>query len=338
MKLPILPVLRMLRLPNLVIVAISQAVPYWLLLRPELIRAGGVPGLTFPQYCWLSLATVLTTLGGYLINDYFDREIDLINRPEKAVIGKYWSVGTLLGFYFFVQLLISISALQLYISMPKQHGFWALWLFPAVSLLLFLYAWQLKCTSFYGNLLVAVLCGITPVMLLLPESRTIWLASFHAPKQIQQVIGLVWFYGLFSFMTNLFREQIKDLEDIQGDAACGCHTLPVRKGVRYAQKLAGTTGLILLLLLIALMFYWKERHSHPQSIVIGSFFLVLPTLLSVLFVFRAKTKTHFSWASTTLKWTMLSGIFLLLPYWPASREEWKKQLEQFELYSSLLGE
>lgn len=338
MKVPVLPILGMLRLPNLLIVAISQAVPYWLLLRPEIIRAGGVPALTLHQYGWLSLATVLTTLGGYVINDYFDREIDSINRPKKVVIGKYYSAGTALGGYLLIQVLISISALQLYLSMPAQHGFWALWLFPFVSLLLFFYAWQLKCTSFYGNLLVAILCGSTPVLLLIPESRPIWLASFHAPKQIQQAISLIWLYGLFSFATNLFREQIKDLEDIQGDAACSCHTLPVRKGLRFAQKMAGTSGLALLLLLLALLFYWHDRHTSPYSVAVGFSFLVLPTLLSVVLVFRAKVKAYFSWASTALKLTMFSGIFLLLPYWPSSKEEWKKQLEQLQLYSALLGE
>lgn len=337
MKLPIFAFIKMFRLPNLVIVAVSQAVPYWLLLRPEIIRAGGVPALTLQQYGLLSLATVLTTLGGYLINDYFDREIDLINRPEKVVVGKYMQAGSVLGLYLLIQLIISIVALQLYLSMPEQHGFWALWLFPFVSLLLFFYAWQIKCSAFYGNLLVALLCGITPVILLLPESRPVWLASFHAPKQIQQTIGLVWLYGLFAFATNLFREQIKDLEDFQGDAACACNTLPVKKGIRYAQKVAGATGTCLVVLLLALMTYWNDRHTHPQSVAVGSFLLVLPTIFSVLAVFWAKTKSHFGMASMSLKLTMLSGIFLLLPYWPSSKSEWNKQLEQFKFYSSLLG-
>src|SRR5215207_5433985 len=75
--------LRLFRLPNLLIVFVTQWIAYWLVLRPSILRAGAIPVLTPRTFGWVAAATVLTTLGGYLINDWFDRDIDRINRPGR---------------------------------------------------------------------------------------------------------------------------------------------------------------------------------------------------------------------------------------------------------------
>lgn len=67
---------RLLRLPNLLIVLLTQWVPYWYVLRPAILRAGGLPVLTEYSFRLLAATTVVATLAGYIINDYFDRHID----------------------------------------------------------------------------------------------------------------------------------------------------------------------------------------------------------------------------------------------------------------------
>jgi 4-hydroxybenzoate polyprenyltransferase len=325
-----------LRLPNLVLVFLSLAIPYWCVLHPAIARTGGIAVLDERGFGILALATVLTTLAGYVINDFFDHKIDAINRPDELVVGKYLPPIVVLVLYALVLGGVTYLSYQFLALFPGQMGQNVFWLFPAVSVLLFLYAWQLKCMPFIGNLLVAFLCGITPLILLIPEDRPLWLASFSHPRDIREAVGLVWLYGLFAFVTNLFREQIKDLEDAQGDSACGCNTTPVQRGIRFAKKTTGLTGLLLCALVVFLMVFWQDRLQQEARISAGVLLLLFPTVVSTFLVFSAKDKRDFSRASLALKVTMLAGIFLLLPHWPASKLEWLQQWEGLKEWWGLM--
>ena len=307
---------RLLRLPNLVIVFLSQWLPYWFVLRPAILSAGGGPALTERTFSLIAAATVLTSLAGYVINDYFDREIDTINRPESVVVGKHIPSGIVLLLYAGLTVLVHLMALRLYLVLPGPKSLWPLLIFPVVSFFLFLYAWQLKCSPIMGNVLVSLMCGAAPVIPLLVEDRAIWLVSFRAPESVHQAVGLVWLYALFAFMTNLLREQVKDLEDFQGDAACGCNTLAVIKGPRFAKKPAGFTGLTLAILIGFLLYFWRETDAPDWQIGAGAALLLLPALVATAFIYAARGKKHYTWASRFIKLIMLAGLFLLLRSWP----------------------
>lgn len=307
---------RLLRLPNLVIVFLSQWLPYWFVLRPAILRAGGIPVLTPRTFALLAFTTVLTSLAGYVINDYFDREIDAINRPQRVVVGRHIPSGIVLLIYLGLTVLIHLLALRLYFVLPSPKTLWVVFVFPLVSFFLFLYAWQMKCSPVMGNVLVSLMCGAVPAIPLFPEDRAIWLASFIQPEQIHQATGLVWLYATFAFATNLLREQVKDLEDFQGDAACGCNTLAVIKGPRFAKKPAGFIGLVLSGLTVLLLFFWAETGAPDWQVAAGSLFLLVPALFATGLIYRATNKRHFTWASRCIKLIMLTGLFLLLRSWP----------------------
>lgn len=307
---------RLLRLPNLVIVFLSQWLPYWFVLRPAILRAGAIPVLTPRIFTLIAVATVLTSLAGYVINDYFDREIDAINRPERVVVGRHIPSGMVLLIYLGLTVVVHVLALRIFMLLPAPKSFWPLLVFPVVSFFLFLYAWLMKCTPVMGNVLVSLMCGAVPVIPLFPEDRSLWLASFLTPEAVHQATGLVWLYGLFAFMTNALREQVKDLEDFQGDAACGCNTLAVIKGPRFAKKPAGFTGLFLSGLIGLLLFFWSQTGAPDWQIGAGAALLLLPSLLTTGFIFMATTKRDFTWASRFIKVIMLTGLFLLLRSWP----------------------
>ncbi len=307
--------IRLLRLPNLAIVFLTQFVPYWFALRPAILRAGGMPVLTERTFGYIALATVLTTLAGYVLNDYYDRDMDLVNKPNRVIWGRYLPAWIALVLYGGLVAAIHYLAFTIDAEL-KPATRWPLWVYPGVSFLLFLYAWQLKCTAILGNLLVSFLCGVVPIMLLFPEERPIWLSSFQQPEAIQQAVGLVWMYGLFAFLTNLLREQVKDLEDFQGDAACGCATLAVVKGPRFAKKPAGFTGLTLSILTGILLYFWSQTGTPHWQIVAGGLLLLLPALFTTYHIYRAETKRDFSRASGWIKLIMLTGLLLLLQSWP----------------------
>ncbi|HND88818.1 MAG TPA: geranylgeranylglycerol-phosphate geranylgeranyltransferase, partial [Saprospiraceae bacterium] len=303
--------IRLLRLPNLVIVFLTQFIPYWFALRPAILRAGGIPVLTERLFAYIAAATVLTTLAGYILNDYYDQNIDSINKPDRVVWGRYLPRSMALVLY---AVIVTVAHFFAFLAdhhlRPANH--WPLWVFPGVSFLLFLYAWQLKCTAVMGNFLVSLLCGVVPIILLLPEERPLWLSAFQQPEAMQQAIGLIWLYGLFAFMTNLLREQIKDMEDFSGDAACGCMTLAVLKGPRFAKKPAAFTSLIVTVLIGLLLFFWQQTHAPEWQIVAGAALLFLPALFTTLAIYFAKAKRDFSRASMLVKIIMFTGLFLLL--------------------------
>ncbi len=311
----VLAYVRLLRLPNLVIVFLTQLVPYWFALRPAILKAGGIPVLTELTFGLIAAATVLTTLAGYVLNDYYDRDIDALNKPARVVWGRYLPPSMALVLY--AALVIVVHGMAFFLDRelcPASH--WPLWVFPGISFLLFMYAWQLKCTAVLGNLLVSLLCGLVPIIVLFPEQRPIQVSSFIKVEEIHQAVGLVWYYGLFAFATNLLREQIKDLEDFPGDSACGCATLPVLRGLRFAKKPAVFTGIALSAFVAFLLYFWQQTGAPVWQVAAGILSLLLPAIAATALIFFASSKKDFSRASLMVKVIMFIGVFLLLRSWP----------------------
>ena len=304
---------RIMRLPNLVLVFLSQWVPYWLVLRPALLEAGAVPVLNADRFGWIAAGTMVTALAGYIINDYYDAATDAVNKPKRAYVGSVMAPGVVLFVYAILVVVVFGMAVVIDRILPLPHNHWPLWVFPAVSFVLFIYAWHLKCTPLIGNILVAFLCGIVPLILLLPEERPLWLAAFQMPERIAEAYTQVWTYALFGFATNLFREQIKDLEDAPGDAACKCHTLPALRGVRFAKIPTAFTGVLLLVLIGLLLHFWQSREASAYQWWAGLLLLFVPTAVATVLVAWGANQRYFAWASAMVKLLMLAGLFLLLP-------------------------
>ena len=320
--------IRLFRLPNLLMVFLSMYLPYWFVLRPAILQAGGIPILTERGFNMIALATVITTLAGYVLNDWYDREMDKINKPRRVFWGRYLPAN--FGLFFYA-ILVSLShALAFLIDQelhPRNH--WPLWVYPGVSFLLFLYAWQLKCSAVIGNLLVSFLCAVVPIILLLPEERALWITSFEQPDLIQQAISLIWLYAVFGFVFNLLREQIKDLEDFPGDSACGCSTLAVLKGPRFAKKPAVFTGLAASTLVAVLVMFWSQTGAPQWQVNTGIELLLIPTLLTTVILFWAKGVREYRWASMLIKLVMFAGMVLLLRSWPEDPAMLLQQAKDF---------
>ena len=199
---------RLTRFWNLVIIAIAQYFAAAFLLH-----------LNFSVFSdWqlfvLSLSTVLIAAAGYIINDYYDIKIDLINKPDRVVIGKSITRRYAILFHTFIS---SIGILL---------GFVAGWKIGAINFLcvflLWLYSNNLKRQPFIGNLAVAVLTGLSIDMINL-------LYNLHNT--------LIIIYSLFAFFMTLVREIVKDMEDMKGDTTFGCRTLPIVGGIRRTKNL-----------------------------------------------------------------------------------------------------
>lgn len=298
---------RLLRLPNLLILALALALPYWAVLQPAIEQGGRVPILDAFRFAVLSLAVVLTAAAGYVLNDYCDSAIDALNRPDRVVVGRWLSPERVRRLYGMLWLLALLLGLWM--------GFWlgnglVAAVFVGAALLLFLYAQWLKCTPLVGNVAVSLLCGVVPLLPQIAEWRHLEvLATSDAGR-----MALLWpgVYGLFAFWSNLWREQVKDLEDVVGDAAGHCRTLPVWLGVPAAQRVAVGTGLLFSALIGGLLGWRAEAGSPPFALALSVVLLALPAVFLVGLLYRATERRHFSQVSWGIKMLMLAGLLVLL--------------------------
>lgn len=316
----ILTVARLFRLPNLFIVWLTQWLVTVRVLAPALARQHLPSNLDPIDFALLSAATVLTTLTGYVINDYFDADIDALNKPEKVVVGRVMAPRTALRIYLAGLLLL----LLLTLALAFRQGYWPLLVFPAVAVALFLYARFLKCTPLFGNLLVALLCGLVPLVPLGAElfpADASHGASFFSPLSDQReaiphstfhIPHSIWLFALFAFAGNFFREQVKDLQDAAGDGACGCRTLPVRVGVLKARWVAACAGLLLLFLVSRLPAYKQQPGMPFWAYSAGIVLLAVPIAWVTWRTATGTSARHFAAASGVTKWVMLAGLGLLV--------------------------
>ena len=233
-----------------------------------------------PKLFFLVVSTILIAAAGYVINDYYDVKIDLINKPERVVIGK----GISRRYAIFFHTALSITGVGI--------GFTLNWKIGLVnffsSFLLWLYSNALKRLPFVGNLAVALLTGLSVfiVNLLFPPLHL-----------------LVIVYALFAFFIALLREIIKDTEDLKGDDTFGCKTLPIIWGVRKTKYFMYGLLVIFSLLVIVIHIWMTEL---PMTFFAWTLFLPMVALTGWLA--RADTVRDFHQLSQFCKAIMLAGI------------------------------
>ena len=116
-------------------------------------------------------------------------------------------------------------------------------------------------------------------------------------------------FVLFSFLSSLYREQVKDLEDKDGDQAAGYLTLPVVYGEGRARFLAIFSGLLLSISIsVYSVFHWSA--DLLKLISFGVLFALL--LWSLATLWRAHQRPEYSKASKIIKYAMLAGLIYLI--------------------------
>ena len=131
-------------------------------------------------------------------------------------------------------------------------------------------------------------------------------------------------YAFFAFIISLIREIIKDTEDYEGDAAYDCKTLPVVLGIRVAKYVSAFLVISIFSLIAYLAYtYLSFINNLGELENISSFYtplyyvlfaVQLPLLALFVFLFFAKEKKHFRWASFLTKFIMLAGICFLFVF------------------------
>jgi 4-hydroxybenzoate polyprenyltransferase len=274
-----------------------------------LIKGSGeeVPmSLQFPWYDFLLLvaATVFITAGGYVINDYFDTKTDLINKG-KVIVGT--KIPRQKAMMWHNILNIAGVSLGFYISY-KEGYIWLGGLFLVVSGLLYFYSAAYKRQFLIGNILVALLTAMVPMLVVLYE----WPALFKYYSMnavmlpdINIIIFWVGGFAIFAFLINLIREIIKDIEDFEGDLAYGRNTVPVVIGVLSA-KIVSISLIIVTVVLLYLT--WHYYINDKITLIYLTGLVVLPLLFVIYKLIRSSDKKQLHRASTIVKIVMITGV------------------------------
>lgn len=302
----------LIRFPNLLIIAFTQYAMRYLIMKPLLpsdsfgLQFGGL------QFAFLVFSTMMIAAAGYIINDYFDTRADLINKPKRVVVGVSISRKEAMIMHMILNIIgVGIGIyLAFYIGLPSLSL-----VFLISTGLLWFYSTNYKKQFLVGNLIVAFLTALVPLMVVLFEipllNREYGEVMIRHDSNFTYLFAWVSAFSFFAFMTTLIREIVKDAEDLEGDNAYGMKTVPIVLGTFWTRALI---VLLILLTLAALMFllfkhiFYSVDPPDYLSLVYFSLLLLLPMILLAIQVMIARDKRSFHRASILIKLIMLTGI------------------------------
>jgi 4-hydroxybenzoate polyprenyltransferase len=326
--------LKLIRLPNLLIIAFTQYMVRYCIIYP------GLKGteLTLGSYCLslpleglqlimsnldfflLSLCTVMIAAAGYIINDYFDVKIDRINKPDHMVIDKGIRRRVAMGAHVVINSIAFI--IGCWLSWKYDFFYPGTFIFGISIVLLWFYSTNFKRMFVVGNLTVAFLTGMVPLIVALFELKLQLHANGRcfvlAKTDLKPIFMIVFVFSAFAFLVTLLREIIKDIEDYEGDSELGCTTLAVSFGINRSARLVALLSFVIMIILSLIQmkqFYHDDTHAADMSSFwYFTFALQLPFLLLIIRLLTATEKKHFTLAGGFTKLIMLSGICYLFLY------------------------
>jgi 4-hydroxybenzoate polyprenyltransferase len=269
-------------------------------------------GEQLPWYILLLIAaaTILIAAGGYVINDYFDIKIDRINRPDQLIVTQYISKENAM------RLSIGLSGVGM------VCGLVAAWLlrsstiailFAIIPGLLWFYSSSYKRLLIVGNVTIALLSALSPMMIAIANVAQLQLKySTILPYTTLEHDIYAWVGGfsLFAFLLTWIREIVKDLQDQMGDRELECHSMPIVWG-NIVTKIVVTALIVLTTALIAWFWYsllpfdhsWKSFST--RYIVLA---IIIPLWGALWLLWAAKIPSDYRTCQQVLKLTMFLGM------------------------------
>lgn len=301
--------LRLIRWPNLVFIVLTQIMFEYCVLQPIFKHAGihnNIKGLNF---ILITFSYVLIGAAGYIINDYFDLNIDQVNKPDKVIVDRVIKRRWALLWHIVLSLLAIICCMWVdWRTSSKLAGLSA---FVCV-VLLFFYSTTLKKKFLIGNVVVAATTAWAIIVLTWLEGNRFF-QWYHRSTDldIEKIFRLTVLYTGFAFVISLIREVVKDMEDIEGDRRYGCKTMPIVWGMRATKVFVAVWLVVLIGALLAIQVY--VMHFGWWLSIIYSVLLIIAPLLKVFRqLFSARTPEDYHKLSSLIKLVMLTGILSMV--------------------------
>ncbi|MFZ4679575.1 MAG: geranylgeranylglycerol-phosphate geranylgeranyltransferase [Flavobacterium sp.] len=266
---------------NIPIIALAQYLSAIFILAPE--KRALIVLLDFNLFI-IVIVSSLTIASGYIINNFYDSEKDLINRPNKSQLDRLVSQKTKLKVYFTVNFIVFL--LSFFVS------FRAVLFFSAYIFLIWFYSHKLKKMAIVGNMTAAFLAVLPFFAIFLYYKNTYPQIFAHAN---------------FLFLLLIIREIIKDLENIKGDIANDYQTIPVMFGESTAKKII---TLLTVLTIIPIYFLVEKFEVGYMDIYFYMSLIILIFFLQKLW--KSNSKPDYLKLHNMLKFLVVSGVFCIV--------------------------
>lgn len=300
---------KLIRLPNLLIVAFTQWLFNHYLFTDTLHRFGLVNPIDNEVLLSLVCCTVCITAGGNIMNDLVDVRIDQINQKSRNEIGESISVRTGWVLYLIFTVLGTILAIDL-ADQTRRTSIYFMLLSPVVMLIA--YNYWLKRTFVLGNLIVSLLCSL--VILIIPLLAQEALNDLYLldKRSYYFVWNLTLIFAAFAFLTTLLREIVKDMEDRDGDIVVGMKTLATSAGNHVVKSFMILISLVIIVSIITFSTLWWHHLIAQGKIYFIA--LIASSLFIMFYLVRASSKADFGRLSTWLKFYIMQGL-LYITFW-----------------------
>lgn len=291
----------LIRFPNLLFILITQWLVYTQIISPSVLSEYTSTTFGKSELVLFVLSTVLIAAAGYIINDYFDIGIDVINKPQRVTIEKIFKRRTIIIAHVLLNLVAICMAGYLAFTFLKLR---LIGLQLLSILLLYVYSTTFKRRLIIGNLMIAFLNALTLVSLAFYEPK------FNLFSVNQLGMQLFWVYVLFAFLITWIREIVKDIEDLKGDTSQNCRTIPLVFGITKAKQII---CFFLVVLMILLLFtFFNLFFTHKALVFFLLSFVFIPLIYIFYLVCIATNSRHFHWISQYIKYCTFLGILSLL--------------------------
>ncbi|MBP2831759.1 geranylgeranylglycerol-phosphate geranylgeranyltransferase [Aquimarina sp. U1-2] len=266
---------------NILVIVLAQYLTAVFILAPHL----RLKNVVFdPNLFVIVLASAAVIAAGYIINNFYDKEKDLINRPQKTMLDRLVSQQTKLTGYFLLNFLSVVLA--------SYVSFRAVLFFSVYIFGIWLYSHKLKKYPLIGNIFAAIL-AITP-----------FFAIFIYYKNFEEVIFV---HAAFLFLMLIIREMVKDLTNLIGDMAQNYQTIPVVYGENTSKRM------ITILILLSCFPVYLLLTLYE----IGFMFLYFYGCILLLFLFLvalwiSKDKKYYVWLHNIIKLIIVAGTFSII--------------------------
>lgn len=295
---------------NIPIIILAQYLSSIFILSPE---NGALSILLDFKLFLIVFASSITIASGYIINNFYDSQKDLINRPNKSKLDRLVSQKTKLNVYFSINFIVAITAL--FVS-------WRAFLFFSVYIfMIWFYSHKLKKIAVVGNLTAALLAVLPFFAILLYFHNR---SSFNDLENNKEHFAVIFSHAAFLFLLLLIREMIKDLENLKGDLANNYKTIPILYGEIVSKKI-----IITLSILTVIPVYFLIEIYDVGYMDIYFYCCLIILIFFLIYLWKSDRKSQYLLLHNVLKFLIVAGVLSIVLINPSVLWHGKKLLLAF---------
>jgi len=258
-------------------------------------------------------ASAVTIASGYIINNFYDSQKDLINRPNKSMLDRLVSQKTKLSVYFSLNFLAVLMALIV--------SWRAFLFFSAYIFLIWFYSHKIKKYAIIGNLTSALLAVVPFFAILLYFYNKI---LFEEIENHMSHFAVISAHAMFLFLLLLIREMIKDLENLKGDLANDYQTIPILYNETVSKQIITVLTFMTVIPVYVLVNIYDVGYMD-----IYFYICFIAMLFFLIYLWKSNSKEQYLMLHNVLKFLIVSGVFCIVLINPSVLWHGKNLISRF---------